>query len=255
MSSKIPGINKWKPVSQDGFDCSDIPGKKTIYFSNTTTPTRDDIVKVTIPERPKITKFSYNTVADKWTIKANADLTGRCILNGTLYGSTEKEEVECLKAYMDEIKLTGGYEYVYLNALDGRGNMVTMGSDDALTLDQAYLYNNFVFGPNASRRSVIKRIKISRKSNGPAVTIDYNNHYIKVPSNVEAVYTSDLGQIADYEKGDKPDEAKLGSSTVYFYNDESAIYNFRTKETSKNIESLDTIVQLVRHNHSQTVTR
>lgn len=226
MSSKIPGINKWKPVSQDGFDCSDIPGKKTIYFSNTTTSTRDDIVKVTIPARPKITKFSYNTVADKWTIKANADLTGRCILNGTLYGSTEKEEVECLKAYMDEIKLTGGYAYVYLYALDGRGNMVTIGSDDALVLDQEYPYNNFVFGPNTSRRSVIKRIKISRKSNGPAVTIDYNNHYIKVPSNVEAVYTSDLGQIADYKKGDKPEEAKLGSSTVYFYNDESTIYNF-----------------------------
>ena len=34
IGSKVPGINKWKKVPEEGFDCSGITSAKTICFAN-----------------------------------------------------------------------------------------------------------------------------------------------------------------------------------------------------------------------------
>ena len=201
VGSKVPGINKWKKVPEEGFDCSGITSAKTICFANSTTPVSSEIVKVDIPAKPKITKFAYNAAKDEWTVRANVDITGRCVLNGAIYGSTDEGEIEILKAYTEDLTLNGGYAFALLYPLDAHGELASMDTADSLILDRQYPDEYYKFGPNASRRSNEKILKISRKSNGPSVTVDYNNHYISVPANVSAVYTDNEAQIADYDKG------------------------------------------------------
>lgn len=244
VGSKVPGINKWKKVPEEGFDCSGITSAKTICFANSTTPVSSEIVKVDIPAKPKIIKLAYNAAKDEWTVRANVDITGRCVLNGAIYGSTDEGEIEILKAYTEDLTLNGGYAFALLYPLDAHGELASMDSADSLILDRQYPDEYYKFGPNASRRSNEKILKISRKSNGPSVTVDYNNHYISVPANVSAVYTDNESQIADYEKGKKPEASKIGNTTVYFYGEDSTVYNFRTDGNGKKAESLDTIVPI-----------
>ena len=47
-----------------------------------------------------------------------------------------------------------------------------------------------------------------------------------------------------HENGRKPEASKIGNTTVYFYGEDSTVYNFRTDGNGKKAESLDTIVPI-----------
>lgn len=60
-TKKVPAPNKWYRVPYDGVDISNVSGAKKVYFANTTIPNITEIVKVSVPERPKISKATYAT--------------------------------------------------------------------------------------------------------------------------------------------------------------------------------------------------
>lgn len=227
-SKKVPAANKWSRVLGGEFKCLNLTKGKTIYFAMTTTPELKDIVAVKIPAQPKITKASYNAVDDKWTVKmGSTDVTDKADTWDT--------------EYIKGLQLTGGEVNVYVPAYVSSGKVVT-SDNQSITLKKAEGKTAYEFPEGATRQSNFKSVKIAKKAVGPAVTVDWANHYVKVGKGVEAAKVDAISTSSDYKT--LLTAATIGKSTGYFFDDAATIFNFRTAKTSKKIESLDTVLSV-----------
>ena len=227
-SKKVPAANKWTRVPSGTINCCDFTKGKTLYFAMTTTPELKDIVAVKVPAQPKITKASYDAVEGKWTVKI---------------GSKDVSNVATtpLPTDIESLQLTGGTVFVYVDAYTTTDKKVTEDTK-VIDLKKAEGKTAYEFPEGAARRSNEKYVKIAKRAGGPAVTVDWANHYVKVGKGVEAATADDLINSPDYKK--LLTAATIGKSTGYFFDDAATIFNFRTAKTTKKIASLETVLNV-----------
>lgn len=227
-SKKVPAANKWTRVPSGTINCYDFTKGKTLYFAMTTTPELKDIVAVKVPAQPKITKASYDAVEGKWTVKIGSKDVSSVV-------STPEP------TYIESLQLTGGTVFVYVDAYTAADQKV---KDDTKVIDlkKAEGKTAYEFPEGAARRSNEKYVKIAKRAGGPAVTVDWANHYVKVGKGVEAATADDLINSPDYKK--LLTAATIGKSTGYFFDDAATIFNFRTAKTTKKIASLETVLSV-----------
>lgn len=227
-SKKVPAANKWTRVPSGTINCYDFTKGKTLYFAMTTTPELKDIVAVKVPAQPKITNASYNAVEGKWTVKI---------------GSKDVSNVATtpLSTDIESLQLTGGTVFVYVDAYTTTDKKVTEDTK-VIDLKKAEGKTAYEFPEGAARRSNEKYVKIAKRAGGPAVTVDWANHYVKVGKGVEAATADDLINSPDYKK--LLTAATIGKSTGYFFDDAATIFNFRTAKTTKKIASLETVLSV-----------
>lgn len=63
-SKKVPAANNWVRTENGAVDVSNFTKGKTLYFANSTTPELDEIISVTVPASPTISKAVYKAGAE-----------------------------------------------------------------------------------------------------------------------------------------------------------------------------------------------
>ena len=239
VTSKVPAPNKWYRVPSRGIDINLVKSAKNIYFANSTIPSVDEVVKVTIPPQPKLSKASYDVWADKLTVLSGTkDVTDRASVNGILTNSSTFATT--FADIIEEAKCNNGNISVSLGAVNSAGKAV-----DRVELD--FSYNNasgFYEIGNVQSRSLCgtyKTVKVLKRPAAPVVTVDYNNHFFKVAGNVEVTKVASKTTAPVYEEGKGLLKGVTkGKFTYYFVGDETGYYCTRTKEErGKKLASLD----------------
>ena len=239
VTNKVPAPNKWYRVPNRGIDISLIKGTKNIYFANSTIPSVNEVVKVTIPAQPKLSKASYDVWSDKLVVLSGTkDVTDRASVNGILTNSSGFATT--FADIIEDAKCNNGNISVSLGAVNSEGKAV-----DRVELD--FSYNNasgFYEIGNVQSRSLCgayKTVKVLKRPAAPVVTVDYNNHFFKVAGNVEVTKVASKTTAPVYEEGKGLLKGVTkGKFTYYFVGDETGYYCARTKEErGKKLASLD----------------
>lgn len=238
-SKKVPAPNKWQRVPEEGINITSIRGAKKIYFANSTIPQLEEVVKVSIPAQPKLTKASYDIWDGEFKIlSGSTNVFTRAFLNGTLTTS-EEFGVEFEWMYNNA---TEGLDFIYveLAATDEKG-IAAYSTQLDMTLNNKSGFYELTGLQSRTSGGGGKELKLLRKPAAPVVTIDYNNHFVKVANNVEVTKLESKGAGAVYEEGEGLLKGAIkGKYTYYYVGDETGYYSARTKvNKGKSIESLD----------------
>lgn len=258
-SKKIPAANKWKRTDDGTVWTDNIASKKVLYFAKTTTPSYDEVVAVEIPAAPKVKSAKYNAPKNEWTITTTTNAADKFIMVRNQDSQLTLEDIKSTDKSGDkeqirenfknnlygmtiEVVVTPvGTDGDVLNSVDSTSNMVAELKADANT-------GVYKFPEKAVRGSVYstsKRVKVGNRAGGPAVTIDYANHCIKVSSATEVASVTDIQTPSNFKTTiESTDERVLtsGKTVYYFFNDDAKAFDVRTKATDKKIASMDTPV-------------
>ena len=251
-TKKIPAANKWKRTVNGTVSTDNIASKKVLYFAKTTTPSYDEVVAVEIPAAPKVKSAKYNAPKNEWTINTNTNAADKFI---RISAESDSMSLEAFKATDKDDEsfvnsMYGQTVYVCIAPVGTDGDVLKSEGDTSnmvakLEADTKGVYK---FPEKAVRGSVYstsKRVKIGNRAGGPAVTIDYANHCIKVSSATEVASVNNIQIPSDFKNTIKStDESVLtsGKTVYYFFNDETKAFDVRTKATDKKIASMDTPV-------------
>ena len=256
-SKKIPAANKWKRTNDGTVSTETISKKKTLYFAKTTTPAYDDVVAVEVPNAAKVKSAKYNAPKNEWTINTNTNAADKFI---TISAGNDSMSLEAFKATNSDGASTresfvnsmyGQTVDVYIAPVGTDGDVLKSEGDTSNMVAKLTADANtgvYKFPEKAVRGSVYstsKRVKVGNRAGGPAVTIDYANHCIKVASTTEVANVADIQTPSDFKTTiASADESVLtsGKTVYYFFNDEAKAFDVRTKATDKKIASMDTPV-------------
>lgn len=255
-SKKIPAANKWKRTDGGTVCTYNIASKKVLYFAKTTTPSYDEVVAVEIPAAPKVKSAKYNAPKNEWTINTNTNAADKFVRISTEmedmslenFKATDSESAPARERLVNS--MYGQTVDVYIAPVGTDGDVLKSGGDTSnmvakLEADTKGVYK---FPEKAVRGSVYstsKRVKVGNRAGGPAVTIDYANHCIKVSSATEVAEGVNIQEPSDFKNTIKStDESVLtsGNTVYYFFNDADKVFDVRTKATDKKIASMDTPV-------------
>lgn len=255
-TKKIPAANKWKRTVNGTVSTDNIASKKVLYFAKTTTPSYDEVVAVEIPAAPKVKSAKYNAPKNEWTINTNTNAADKFI---RISAESDSMSLEAFKATDSGSADT---REIFVNSMYGQTvdvRIAPVGTDGDVLKSEGDTSNMvakleadtkgvYKFPEKAVRGSVYstsKRVKVGNRAGGPAVTIDYANHCIKVSSATEVAEGVNIQEPSDFKNTIKSTESSVltsGKTVYYFFDDDAKLFDVRTKATDKKIASMDTPV-------------
>lgn len=210
-STKVPAANKWVKTDKGKVDVSNLTKGKTLYFANSTTPAKSDILAVVIPASPTLSVAKYDAKGESIDKKFTFQTTVK-VVDGK---KTTSVKVPVPKARI-EVKVNDNSTWkpfndtisdASLQALQKEGATIYTRIaptktkieyddatktctfvDDGISEDEDTAIEN---GDSITRYGVAKTIKIGKKSAGPAVKIDYANHFMTINKNQSYLKTDE----------------------------------------------------------------
>lgn len=263
-SKSVPAQNQWLRTNNGSVDVSCFTAGKILYFAMSTAPNKEDIVPVKIAASPVLTKATYDAKTGSFIFKAKVSGTQKY---------TDKKGVEKTKSITDTIDVPVERIQIKLNdnsavwqdfktamtdankaMLQKEGatiyarikpssqasaaienNMFVIsdaGTNKIVSNDDSKTYNAATF----VRYGVSKAVKITKKSLGPAMTIDYANHAVTFKKGQS--YGTTTNAYADPTKWTEFSnaDAKITSEKIYFgtkgYVSADEYYAFKTNGVS-----------------------
>lgn len=204
-SKSIPAANQWVSTKNGTIGLSGKSGASIYYFSHTTSPEKGDVVAVVVPATSTIKKVKYDKTTQLFTVeakhsyfdptgwKSKVDKTTSPALEYSV-GNTDKwkDMTASSTSYaisdedLDVLEKTGGVVNVRVKGASGGAVEAANVAIPAGKVKKAGVVGTVLdFGNKQNtevslRNGASKQVKVAKIAVGPAVTIDYANHAIKL---------------------------------------------------------------------------
>ena len=270
-SKKVPAANKWVRTNSGTVDVSNFTKGKKLYFANSTTPSLDDIVAVQVPATPVISKAVYKptaaTINEKFEFQTKVNVTstnskGKTVTKAQAVtvpntrieikvndNSTWKAfSAAITDATLSGLQKEGATIYARIapstktTVADGDSDKVYTFLDDGTTKITIASQNGEVYDTKSiTRYGAAKTLKIGKRALGPAVSIDYANHCMKIKNTQSygksaSTYTEPTSWTKATEKVEKVYFGTKGTVNAEEY------YGLKTNSTAKATDSLTTFL-------------
>lgn len=261
-SKKVPAANNWVRTENGAVDVSNFTKGKTLYFANSTTPELDEIISVTVPASPTISKAVYKAGAEtidgkfEFYTKIKVTEAGKTKTMAVLVPNTRIEikvndnstwsafATAITEATLEKLQKEGATIYARIapstkvTVKNVSGSNVYTFVDEGTTKITSAEAEKVYDSESITRYGLAKTLKITKKSIGPKVTIDYANHCMTI-KNTQSYGKSSSAYVSP-SSWTKPD----ATAKVYFGTNGTVkadeYYGIKTNGTAKAAESLVT---------------